>query len=116
MIRSNSGEWPKYTVSSIKVLDGRNGEELWNFDSAHDSMSSGLSIAATNPGFDAMIFLEVGKLDSNSDQSYSNSYRIRRHGSPTSSLNGQQGQTGMTGFLKNHSDPRHDQVVQLNSH
>ena len=90
MIGSNLGEWEKYNVSSVKVLDGRNGAELWNFDSSDRSMSSGLSIAATPPGFDAMLFFGIGEIDSNTDkshsdsntdQSHSDSNRSRRHGS-----------------------------------
>ena len=88
MISSNVGEWNKYNnVTSAKVIDGRDGAELWNLDSTHYSMSSGLSIAANTPGFDAMLFFGIGKTDSNSDQSHSDSKRSRRHGSHVTNSN-----------------------------
>lgn len=87
MIRSNLGEWDSYTLSTTMVLDGRNGAVLWTFDSAHGGMSSGISIAASAPGFDAMLFIGIGNFDSNSAQSGSNSKRYHRHNEGTSDDN-----------------------------
>ena len=83
LIRSNFGEWNDYKNSSLRVLDGRNGAELWSFDSAHTGMMSSLSIASKSAGSDAMLFMTIGTLDSNSIQSNIDSskwQRIRRHG------------------------------------
>ena len=82
LIRSNFGEWNKYNISTLRVLDGRNGEELWSFDSAHTGMMSTLSIASKFRGSDAMLFMTVGTLDSDSTQSDTDSskwQRVRRH-------------------------------------
>ena len=82
LIRSNYGEWNEYNVSTLRLLDGRNGAELWSFDSAHTGMMSSLSIASKSTGSDAMLFMTIGKLDSGSDQSDTDSnkwQRVRRH-------------------------------------
>ena len=88
MICANLGERNDYIVSSVRVLDGRNGAELWTFDSAYGAMSSALTIAAAGTGLDAMLFIGIGNLDSNSDQSHSHSERYPRHGFGTESKSG----------------------------
>ena len=79
LIRSNFGEWNDYKNSTLRVLDGRNGEELWSFDSAHTGMTSGLSIASKSPGSDAMLFITIGTLDSSSDTDSSKWQRVHHH-------------------------------------
>ena len=82
LIRSNFGEWNEYNVSTLRVLDGSNGAELWSFDSAHTGMMSSLSIASKSAGSDAMLFMTIGTLDSDSTQSDIESskwQRVRRH-------------------------------------
>lgn len=79
LIRSNYGEWSEYNVSTLRLLDGRNGAELWSFDSAHTGMMSSLSIASKSPGSDAMLYMSIGTLDSNSDTDSSKWQRVRRH-------------------------------------
>ena len=82
LIVSNFGEWNEYNFSTLRLLDGRNGAELWSFDSAHTGMTSSLSIASKSAGSDAMLFMTIGTLDSNSTQSDTNSskwQRVRRH-------------------------------------
>ena len=82
LIRSNFGEWNDYDNSTLRVLDGNSGAELWSFDSAHTGMMSSLSIASKT-GSDAMLFITIGTLDSDSIQSNTDSskwQRIRRHG------------------------------------
>ena len=82
LIRSNFGEWNEYNVSTLRVLDGRNGAELWSFDSAHTGMMSSLSIASKSAGSDAMLFMTIGTLDSDSTQSDTDPskwQRVRRH-------------------------------------
>ena len=79
LIRSNFGEWNDYKNSTLRVLDGRNGEELWSFDSAHTGMTSGLSIASKSPGSAAMLFITIGTLDSSSDTDSSKWQRVHNH-------------------------------------
>ena len=82
LIRSNIGEWNYYNISTMRLLDGVDGKEIWSLDSAHTGMMSGLSIASNSTGFDAMLFMTVGMLDSSSDRSRSDSrrkHRVRRH-------------------------------------
>lgn len=81
LIRTNLGEWDHYNSSSIRLLDGRNGAEIWSFDSAHTGMMSTISIASESPGSDAMLFMTIGTTDSNTDPSYAGGERrVRRHG------------------------------------
>lgn len=56
--------------------------ELWSFDSAHTGMTSSISIASRSSGSDAMLFVTIGAVDSDSDQSDTDSrkwQRVRRH-------------------------------------
>ena len=81
MIRTNLGEWNQYNSSTIRLLDGRNGVEIWSFDSAHSGMMSGISVASSSSGSDAMLFMTVGTMDTNTDPSYAGGERrMRRQG------------------------------------
>ncbi len=108
LIRSNFGEWNDYNVSTLRVLDGSNGEELWSFDSAHTGMMSSLSIASKSAGSDAMLFLTIGTLDSDSTQSDTDSskwQRDRRH--EHNQVNANPGQEGVEGEAELMEDGNH---------
>ena len=68
LIRTSLGEYPTYNSSTIRLLNGSDGAELWNFSSAHTSMMSPLTITSYSPGLDAMLFITVGSM-SDSDSS-----------------------------------------------
>ena len=82
LIRTNLGVWHDYNISTLRLLDGRNGAEIWAFDSAHFGMMSSLSLASKSPGSDAMLFMTIGTPDTNTDPSmYDDTgvrYRVRR--------------------------------------
>ena len=81
MIHTNLGEWNQYNSSTIRLLDGRNGTEIWSFDSAHSGMMSSISVASSSSGSDAMLFMTIGTLDTNTDPSYAGGrHRVHRHG------------------------------------
>ena len=82
LIRTNLGVWHDYNISTLRLLDGRNGAEIWAFDSAHFGMMSSLSLASKSPGSDAMLFMTIGTPDANTDPSmYDDTgvrYRVHR--------------------------------------
>ena len=57
------GEWPDYTVSTVRVLDGSDGSLLWSFDSPHSSMMSSVSVVSEIHGQDALFFLTIGMFE-----------------------------------------------------
>lgn len=52
-----------YNYSTVAILDGRNGDELWHLHSVKTGMMSSLSLAADRPGADAAVFIAVGIID-----------------------------------------------------
>ena len=60
LIRVNKGAWMLYDYSYIAVIDGRNGQELWTFNSSQALMASSLTVASSVRGNDGMLFIAHG--------------------------------------------------------
>ena len=69
LVRINHGEWDAYNHSTVAVLDGQSGQALWSFGSVKTGMMSGLSLAATQPGADAAVFITMGTIQNNNNNS-----------------------------------------------
>ena len=78
LIRTNLGVWHEYNVSTLRLLDGSNGAEIWTFDSAHAGMMSSVSISSQSPGSDAMLFVTIGTPDANTDPSMYDDTGVQR--------------------------------------
>ena len=60
LIRVNKGAWMLYDYSYIAVIDGRDGRELWTFNSSQAVMASSLTVASSVRGSDGMLFIAHG--------------------------------------------------------
>ena len=64
LVRINHGVWDDYyNYSTVAILDGRNGDELWHLHSVKTGMMSSLSLASDHLGADAAVFIAVGIID-----------------------------------------------------
>ena len=75
-MRLNYGEWDTYNQSTLAVLDGQNGDTLWSFGSVKTGMMSGLSLAATQPGADAAVFITMGTIQNNNSNNSTDQVKI----------------------------------------
>lgn len=64
LVRINHGVWhDHYNYSTVAILDGRNGDELWHIHSVKTGMMSSLSLASDHLGADGAVFIAVGTVD-----------------------------------------------------
>ncbi|XP_052780569.1 uncharacterized protein LOC128217450 [Mya arenaria] len=120
MIHWNKGEWMKYSVSNVSIIDGHDGSLLWSLNSTRMQFSSVLTLGTSQRNLHKFVFSVTGR-----DSPYSwredgslvrfgvpdTANRTKRHGQETPEGEGSEKKLGDYSPEQRKSDVAHSKLM-----